>query len=45
MKKLALAQLLAKQTNVSTGVAADDLDCVVHDILLRIPAKPITIPG
>ena len=46
MKKLALAQLLAKQTNVSTGAAADDLDCVVHDILQNLrKGKPALVPG
>jgi nucleoid DNA-binding protein len=46
MKKLALAELLAKQTNVSTGAAADDLDRVVHDILKNLrKGKPASVPG
>jgi nucleoid DNA-binding protein len=46
MKKLALAQLLAKQTNVSTGAAADDLDRVIHDILQNLrKGKPASVPG
>jgi nucleoid DNA-binding protein len=46
MKKLALAELLAKQTNVSTGAAADDLDRVVHDILKSLrKGKPASVPG
>ncbi len=46
MKKLALAELLAKQTNVSTGAAADDLDRVVHDILKRLrKGRPASVPG
>ena len=46
MKKLALAELLAKQTNVSTGAAADDLDRVVHHILKNLrKGKPASVPG
>jgi nucleoid DNA-binding protein len=46
MKKLALAELLAKQTNVSTGAAADDLDRVVHDILTNLKkGKSASVPG
>ena len=46
MKKLALAELLAKQTNVSTGAAADDLDRVVHDVLKNLRrGRPAAVPG
>ncbi|MEO8129987.1 MAG: hypothetical protein ABJF23_12305 [Bryobacteraceae bacterium] len=46
MKKLALAKLLAKQTSVSTGAAADDLDRVVHDILKNLrQGKAASVPN
>jgi nucleoid DNA-binding protein len=46
MKKLALAELLAKQTNVSTGAAADDLDRMVHNILKNLrKGKDTLVPG
>ena len=46
MKKLALAELLARQTNVSTGAAADDLDRVVHDILKNLrKGRSASVPG
>jgi nucleoid DNA-binding protein len=46
MKKLALAELLAKQTNVSTGAAADDLDRMVHNILKNLrKGKSALVPG
>jgi nucleoid DNA-binding protein len=46
MKKNDLAQRLARDTNVSKAVAADELGRVVHDIVKNLRrGVPVRLPG
>ena len=46
MNKADLATKLAKQTHLSEAEAADQLDRVVHEIILNLrKGKPVRLPG
>lgn len=46
MKKYALSRKLARRTQLPAAEAADALDSVVHDLLVRLKAgNPVTWPG
>jgi hypothetical protein len=46
MTKKDLAERLARQARLSKAAAADQLDRVVHDILVRLRrGKPASLPG
>jgi nucleoid DNA-binding protein len=46
MKKEQLAQRLAKESNITTAAAADQLDRVLHDILKRVRSgQSASFPG
>lgn len=46
MKKDQLAKRLAKESHVSTAVAADQVDRIVSDLLVRLrKGQPVSLPG
>ena len=46
MKKEQLARQLAKRSNISPAAAADQLDRVVHEILMRVRSgQSASLPG
>lgn len=46
MKKEQLARQLAKQSNISPAAAADQLDRVAHEILMRVRGgQSASLPG
>ena len=46
MKTKQLARLLARESHISTAAAADQLDCVLHDILKRVRSgQSASFPG
>jgi nucleoid DNA-binding protein len=46
MKKEQIARLLAKESRVSTVVAADQVDRIVSDLLMRVRrGEPASLPG
>lgn len=46
MKKEQLAKQLAKESRITTGAAADQVDRILHDILMRVrKGQSASLPG